>query len=74
MRLKLSLIRNHRFGAPYTSSWRYSMFWGIPEEIQENCVFGTERWNVDQMSGARQNNRIIPSTGLTDFPNEKNVL
>lgn len=74
MRLKLSLIRNHRFGAPYTSSWRYSMLWGIPEEIQENCIFGTERWNADQMSNARQNSRIIPSTGLTDFPNEKNVL
>ncbi len=47
MRLKVSWIGNRTDRVPYTNNWRYSMFWGIPQEIQDNCVWGTERWDAD---------------------------
>ncbi len=82
MRLKASWVRNRSDRVPYTNAWRYSMFWGIPQEIQDNCIWGTERWNADPMyagedfylGDARQSSQIISSTGLTDFPNEKNIV
>ena len=75
MRLKASWIRNRTDRVPYTSNWRYSMFWGIPQEIQDNCIWGTERWNADtDLLDVPQSARIISSTGLTDFHNEKNIV
>jgi len=57
------------------------MFWGLPQEIQNNCVWGTERWDADALDPDTgdplyddQNQRIIPGTGGVDFLNEKNVL
>jgi len=75
MRLKMSWIGNRTDRVPYTNAWRYSMFWGIPQEIQDNCIWGTERWDADtRLRDAPQSERVISSTGLTDFHNEKNIM
>lgn len=67
-RLKLSWIRNHRLGVPYTFNWRFSMFWGLPEEMQQNAVLGTPRYDASDPGD------IITGTGLCDFASEKNIL
>jgi len=75
MRLKASWIGNRTDRVPYTNNWRYSMFWGIPQEIQDNCIWGTERWDADtRLRSMPQSQRVIGSTGLTDFHNEKNIV
>jgi len=81
VKLTLSANLNGSDRTPYTNAWRYSMFWGVPAEYQENAVWGTERWDadaIDPVSGdplyATQGARIIPNSGLTDFHNEKNRI
>ncbi len=81
MRLKLSLLRNRRVGVPYTSDWRFAMFWGLPAEVQQLNVFGVDRWDatrLDPWTGdpiyEGDGDELIWGTGLTDFHNEKNVL
>ena len=82
MKLTVSASENGQWRTPYSNNWRFSMFWGIPTEMENNCIWGTERWNADpQYTGEtfyvgdeNQNNQIQSSTGLTDFHNEKNVV
>ena len=82
MKITLSANLNGSDRTPYTNNWRYSMFWGIPKDYQDNAVWGTERWNADPkyatdpnyVGDERQSNQIISSTGLTDFHNEKNRI
>ncbi len=80
MKITLSANLNGQDRVPYTSAWRFSMFWGIPKEFQDNAVWGTERWNADPkyatdpnyVGDENQSLQTISSTGLTDFHNEKN--
>ncbi|MFC1559327.1 TonB-dependent receptor plug domain-containing protein, partial [Gemmatimonadota bacterium] len=81
IKLTLSGSLNGTERIPYNDFWRFSSFWGYPDMIQKNCVWGTERWDadaVDPITGEplydRQDERIIPLTGDTDFHNEKNQL
>jgi hypothetical protein len=66
MKMTTSLSSNGRWAVPYTSSWRMSLFYGIPENVQHNAVFGTPRYD------AVDDSDVIPNTGLSDFHNEKN--
>jgi len=72
MKLTVSLGYNGQWRTPYTSNWRFSMFWGIPMEIQDNCIWGTERYDADDYTN--MSSKIISATGQTDFQNEKNVV
>ncbi len=67
-RLRTLWSRSHQLRAPYTHPWRYSMFWGLPGEIEQNAVLGTPRYDA---AGAAD---IIPGTGAIDWPNEKNII
>ncbi len=80
MKMTFSGQLNGSDRTPFTNAWRYSMFWGIPSEIQDNSVWGTDEWSNNDIyasdpwytGGAGKN--IISSTGLTDFHNEKNLV
>ncbi len=67
-RLRLAFSRNRQRRAPYTHPWRYSMFWGLPGEIEQNAVLGAFRYDADEATD------IIPGTGMIDWPNEKNII
>lgn len=81
MKMTFSGNLNGSDRTPFTNAWRYSMFWGLPSEIQDNCVWGTQMWSSDpqyigdpRYTGDTWQNGDISNTGLTDFHNEKNVV
>ena len=43
MKLTLSASENGQWRTPYSSSWRFSMFWGIPTEMENNFEYGSDR-------------------------------
>ncbi len=62
----LSALRAHSERMPYTHPWRYTMFAGLPSEIEQNAVLGSPRYDAADPS------EIIPGTGVIDWPNERN--
>jgi hypothetical protein len=60
---------NGRWGMPYTQTWRYSILYGLPSDVQEalrrgQLVEGGTDYTTDR----------IPGTGILNWPNEKNAL
>jgi len=53
---------------PYTFTWRYSMLWGLPADVQRHYTMGTPRPGSDSPGD------IIPGTGVVAAENEKNVV
>ncbi len=77
MKMVLSLSKNGRWGAPFTSTWRFSMLWGMPEWMQDHLTWGTLA--EDPVTGvvppdADYATDIIPNTGTVFLENEKNIL
>jgi len=68
MKMTVSGQKNGRYAVPYTDTWRWSMLWGMPADVQHNLVWGTPRYDATSAAD------IAPNTGLTDFQNEKNLL
>ncbi|MFO7768426.1 MAG: TonB-dependent receptor [bacterium] len=81
---------NGRWGTPYTSSWRYAMFWGMPSDFEDWHVLGYPAYDtIDPSTGEiitdpatglpitdpkNSGSHVISGSGLTDMENEKNIL
>jgi outer membrane receptor protein involved in Fe transport len=79
MKVNFSSSLNGRWLYPSGFNNRWSSFFGIPNSIQQNGVFGTPRYDVetDPITGEPVidgSEDVVPGTGLVDFHNEKELI
>ena len=70
MKLTLSGQLNGGFTFPFRWNKRWASFHGLPQELEDNGLWGTLRYDVPVTLTNRSEDDIIDGTGMADFINE----